>query len=88
MQIRMLKTENGSIDGIRVQQYDADSEYDLSGSPGAVDLAQAFVGAGLAVEAGGASPKSGGATNAQAPTDPEPAADPAPAKPGRKALAQ
>jgi hypothetical protein len=52
MRIRMLKTENGSIDGIRVQSYDEGMEYDLSGTVGARELGESFVGAGLAEEVG------------------------------------
>jgi len=49
MRIKMLKTAPGSIDGIRVSQYEAGAEYDLSHSQGEIDLALAFVGARLAV---------------------------------------
>jgi hypothetical protein len=55
MKIRMLRSAPGSVDGIRVGMYEVDQEYDLSTSAGAVDLAQSFVGAGLA-EKLGASP--------------------------------
>lgn len=48
MKILMLKTENGSIDGIRVTVYAAGAEYDLSETPGSRDLAAAFVAAGMA----------------------------------------
>lgn len=48
MKILMLKTENGSVDGIRVSVYVAGSEYDLSETPGSRDLAAAFVAAGMA----------------------------------------
>lgn len=50
MKILMLKTESGSVDGIRVSTYFAGEEYDLSDSPGARALAAAFIGAGLAEE--------------------------------------
>jgi hypothetical protein len=50
MQIRMLKTENGSVDGIKVAQYAEGTEYDLTATAGERDLAAAFVGAGLAVD--------------------------------------
>lgn len=50
MKIRMLKTVPGSLDGIRVTTYEAGKEYDLTGTPGARDLAQAFVGARMATE--------------------------------------
>lgn len=56
MKIRMLQTENGSLDGIKVSTYDAGVEYDLTGTPGARDLAQAFVGASMAVEVLAAAP--------------------------------
>jgi hypothetical protein len=52
MHIRMLKTENGSVDGIRVKQFVEDEQYDLTATAGERDLAAAFVGAGLAVEVG------------------------------------
>lgn len=51
MKIKMTKTVQGSTDGIRVTTYNAGVEYDLTGSPGARDLAQAFVNARMAVEA-------------------------------------
>lgn len=44
----MLSTQNGSVDGIRVKSYAADTEHDLSDSVGARSLAKAFVGAGMA----------------------------------------
>lgn len=50
MKIRMLKTVPGSLDGIHVTTYEDGKEYDLTGTPGARDLAQAFVGARMAVE--------------------------------------
>lgn len=53
MKIRMLTTENGSVDGIRVTTYSAGTEYDLSHCQGARDLAAAFVGARMAVEVAG-----------------------------------
>lgn len=53
MKIRMLTTENGSIDGIRVQSYEAETVHDLSDTAGGRDLAAAFVGAGMAVEVAG-----------------------------------
>lgn len=52
MKIRMLTTERGSVDGVRVASYVADQEYDLTATPGARALAEAFVGAGLAEEVG------------------------------------
>lgn len=52
MKIRMLKNERGSVDGIRVDEYLADTEYDLSATDGERELAQAFVGAELAEEVG------------------------------------
>jgi hypothetical protein len=48
----MTVTTPGSTDGIRVVTYEADTEYDLTATDGERDLAAAFVGAGLAVEAG------------------------------------
>lgn len=56
MKIRMLSTQNGSLDGIRVKEYHVGAEYDLSGSAGGRDLAQAFVGARMAVEIKGDAP--------------------------------
>lgn len=50
MKITMNRSVPGSIDGIRVTDYVAGIEYDLSASPGARSLAAAFVGAGMAVE--------------------------------------
>ncbi len=50
MKIKMLSTQNGSLDGIRIASYQAGSVYDLSGSPGARDLAKAFLGARMAIE--------------------------------------
>lgn len=58
MRIRMLKSERGSVDGIRSSLYEAGQEYDLGGNAGEVSLAEAFVGAGLAEDAEGtAAPK-------------------------------
>jgi hypothetical protein len=50
MKIIMMVSERGSIDGIRSAMYVAGSEYNLSDSPGAVALAEAFIGAGMAEE--------------------------------------
>jgi hypothetical protein len=50
MHIRMLKTVPGSVDGIRVASYEAENDYDLSGTPGAISLAAAFIGSGMAEE--------------------------------------
>lgn len=50
MKIKMLSTQNGSLDGIHVSVYQAGTEYDLSDSPGARSLAKAFVGAYMAIE--------------------------------------
>jgi hypothetical protein len=52
MKIRMLSTAPGSADGIRVAAYEAGLEYDLTTTAGARDLAEVFVGAGLAEEVG------------------------------------
>jgi len=51
MKIRMLSTQNGSLDGIRVAIYEAGKEYDLSESVGARALAKAFVDARMAIQA-------------------------------------
>lgn len=50
MKIKMLSTQNGSLDGIRIASYQAGSVYDLSDSPGAISLAKAFLGARMAIE--------------------------------------
>jgi hypothetical protein len=50
MKIKMLSTQNGSIDGIRIASYEAGSVHDLSFSKGERELARAFVAAGMAVE--------------------------------------
>lgn len=50
MKIKMLSTQNGSLDGIRISSYQAGSVYDLSDSPGAISLAKAFLGARMAIE--------------------------------------
>jgi hypothetical protein len=52
MKITMLTTVPGSIDGIRVAQYEAGIEYDLATTDGARELAAAFVDAGFAHESG------------------------------------
>lgn len=92
MKVLMLSSAPGSIDGIRVAQYEAGQEYDLTATAGARDLAVAFVGAGLAEEVGAASAPTSDPTQ-QAVTDAEgtePAAEvtAAPARPGRKPKAQ
>jgi hypothetical protein len=92
MLIRMLSTAPGSVDGIRVAQYEAGLEYDLTATAGSRDLAEAFVGADLAEEVG---------TKSAPPVDTELAGvdaseasltgvvdAPTPAKPGRKPKAQ
>jgi hypothetical protein len=48
VKIKMIETQRGSVDGCRIATYVAGAEYDLSGSAGALDLAQAFIGAGFA----------------------------------------
>lgn len=48
MKIRMLKDQPGSVDGINIADYASGAEYDLTGTPGAEDLAAAFVAAGFA----------------------------------------
>lgn len=89
MHIRMLKTADGSVNGIRVQPYDEGVEYDLSQTAGARDLAQAFVGAGLAEEVGA---KRSALADAELPADGDDGAageSPAtPAKAGRKSKSQ
>jgi hypothetical protein len=92
MKIRMLSTVPGSIDGISVTSYEAGQEYDLTASAGAIELADAFVGACLAEEVGAkpAPPVKAEPTEAEAVADMDPVADdePVPAKPGRKPKAQ
>jgi hypothetical protein len=48
MKIRMKTTAPGSVDGIRVATYNADTEYDLSATDGERSLAAVFVAAGMA----------------------------------------
>jgi hypothetical protein len=90
MRIRMLKTENGSIDGIRVQSYDEGMEYDLSGTVGARELGESFVGAGLAEEVGAkarpADAEVAAVADAEVPADDS--TDVPAAKPGRKSKSQ
>jgi hypothetical protein len=52
MKIVMKETADGSVDGISTATYKAGEEYDLTATAGARDLAEAFVGAGLAEEVG------------------------------------
>jgi len=88
MLIRMLSTQRGSVDGIRVASYEADQEYDLTATAGARDLAEAFVGAGLAEEVGATPAPAVEATPAgdevSAPAAVVAPDVPAPTKPGRK----
>lgn len=56
MKIKMISTEKGSVDGVKVSTYDADSEYDLGYPAGALALATAFVAAQVAVEVTSAPP--------------------------------
>lgn len=51
MKIRMLKTEHGSVDGIRVAEYIDGNDYDLSATDGERELAAAFLAAGFAESA-------------------------------------
>lgn len=66
MIIRMLKTEFGSVDGIRVAAYQVGSEYDLSATEGERDLASALVAAGIAEDVDAAPPTSKKAAKAAA----------------------
>lgn len=50
MKIKMLSTQNGSIDGIHLSVYKAGSVHDLTGSKGERELAAAFVDASMAIE--------------------------------------
>lgn len=86
MHIRMLKTENGSVDGIRVSSYERDSEYVLASTDGERSLAAAFVSAGLALDLTRAAGTAAVQAEPAAPADPEPespATAPPPAKQGR-----
>lgn len=56
MNITMVSTQQGSEDGIRIQEYAEGVQYSLGATPGQMDLAQAFVAAGMAVEQGDAQP--------------------------------
>lgn len=49
MKIKMLKTEKGAADGIRVAEYKEGTVHDLGHSPRALELAHAFVKMGSAV---------------------------------------
>lgn len=87
MKIRMTQTTPGSVDGIRVQSYEAGQEYDLSATAGERELAAAFVNADLAEIAGKITAAKPQAPEAPAFESVEPVADdaePARAKPGRK----
>lgn len=87
MKIIMNKTAPGSVDGIRVRDYVAGAEYDLSGSAGARELAASFVASGLASEAAAQiAPAPVPAAEALEEIAPEPAApaEPTVAKPGPK----
>jgi hypothetical protein len=91
MKIRMLSTAPGSVDGIRVSSYEEGQEYDLTTTAGARELAEAFVGSGLAEEAGAKTVPASAEPEATDPVEASTvdAADaPAPAKPGRKPKAQ
>jgi hypothetical protein len=84
MKIRMLSTAPGSVDGIRVSSYEEGHEYDLTATAGARELAEAFVGSGLAEDVGAkAAPEVTDAVEGSTAD-----ASPAPAKPGRKPKAQ
>jgi hypothetical protein len=50
MKILMLKTEKGSVDGVRAAMYHEGEKYDLSATFGHLELARAFVNADLAEE--------------------------------------
>ncbi len=52
----MLSHRRGAVDGFTVRDYVEGERYDLSATPGAVDLAQVFVREGWAVEVGAAEP--------------------------------
>jgi hypothetical protein len=90
MKIHMLSTERGSVDGIRVASYEAGQEYDLTATAGARDLAEAFVGAGLAEEVGAAKAavdQGAAADEAEAPAA-DAAETPSAPRPGRRPKAQ
>ena len=48
MKIRMLSTQDGSVNGITVTTYEQGNTYDLMDTPGELSLAKAFVEAGMA----------------------------------------
>lgn len=50
MKIKMLSTQKGSINGIQVATYEAESVHDLSASKGERELAAVFVREGWAIE--------------------------------------
>ena len=52
MNITMISTQHGSEDGIRIQKYTEGVEYSMGATLGQIDLARAFVAAGMAVEQG------------------------------------
>ena len=81
MNIMMKDTASGSIDGINTAIYEAGQEYDLTANAGERELAEAFVGAGLAEEVGTEAPVADAeAAEANAPVAAEAAA---PARPAR-----
>lgn len=92
MKIVMLRTERGSVDGVRIASYEAGQEYDLTATAGARDLAKAFIGAELAREVGAkptlaADPEPADVDASQVPA-PEADAVAATAKAGRKPKVQ
>lgn len=50
MKIKMLSTQNGSLDGICISTYTVGTEYDLGDTAQAKSLAKAFIGARMAIE--------------------------------------
>lgn len=76
MKIRMTQTQRGAADGMTVVTYVEGQEYDLSGTPRALELAAVFVREGWAeeVRAGQDAP----------PAETPPPARPAPATDGRR----
>jgi len=50
MRIKMLSTQKGALDGICISTYTAGAEYDLGNTAQAKALAQAFIGARMAIE--------------------------------------
>jgi hypothetical protein len=86
VKIRMLTTQRGAEDGVTLRTYEAGKEYDLSHSPGQLDLAAVFVREGWAEEVRAAAPPPAPESSAPEPAPPEaaPALAVAPVPPSRQ----